>query len=196
MTAWGNAKERQTLQCCAQSQSARYRLDIISGVVLKILSGYISGGTWSQGGWRRLGRSHDRMPSAGRMDSGTNNSGPDDTDNGGCERDWGFETHSRRTFTRLSTLGHDSSASGARSGTPTTPDNRHRRRRQVGWGRLSGRALSFSHYTTEGIFIHGGPPLGSFLEPPRPRAAAPRRRRVVLEWEFSLTISGNSQIIA
>ena len=51
------------------------------------------------------------------MDSGANNSGPDDTDNGGCERDWGFETHSRRTFTRLSTLGHDSSASG----TPTTP---------------------------------------------------------------------------
>ena len=57
------------------------------------------------------------MPSAGRMDSGANNSGPDDTDNGRYERDWGFETHSRRTFTRLSTLGHDSSASGARSGT-------------------------------------------------------------------------------
>ena len=32
----------------------------------------------------------------------TTDSGPDDTDNGGCERDWGFETHSRRTFTRVS----------------------------------------------------------------------------------------------
>lgn len=32
----------------------------------------------------------------------TASSGPDGTDDGGCERDWGFETHSRRTFTRLS----------------------------------------------------------------------------------------------
>ena len=47
-----NAKERPTLQCCAKSQSTCYRLDIISGVVLKILSGYISVGTWSQVGWR------------------------------------------------------------------------------------------------------------------------------------------------
>ena len=70
-------------------------------------------------------------------------------------------------------------------------DDHHRDSQMAG-----GRTLSFSHYTTEGIFIHGGPPLGSFLEPSRPRAAAPRRRRVVLEWEFSLTISGNSQIIA
>lgn len=54
-----------------------------------------------------------------------------------------------------------------------------------------GRAFSFSHYTTEGIFIHGDPPLGSFLEPPRQHAAAPRRRRARLEWEFSLPLSGN-----
>lgn len=54
--SWGNAKERPTLQCCAKSQSARYRLDIISGIVFKILSGYISVGTWSQGGWRPFRR--------------------------------------------------------------------------------------------------------------------------------------------
>lgn len=67
------------------------------------------------------------------MDSGANNSGPDGTDDGGCERDWGFETHSRRTFT----LGHDNSASGAELGDvgvldDTLTDDDHRRR-QVGW---------------------------------------------------------------
>ena len=58
-------------------------------------------------------------------------------------------------------------------------------------GRLSGRAFSFSHYTTEGIFIHGDPAFRPPLEPPRPQAAAPRRRRARLEWEFSLPLSGN-----
>ena len=136
------------------------------------------------------------MPSAGRMDSGANNSGPDDTDNGRCERDWGFETQHRHSLTRASDL----SASGAELGdvgvlddTLTTDVTDHHQ--LAGWRGLE-RALSFSHYTTEGIFIHGDPAFRPSLEPPRPRAAAPRRRRGVLEWEFSLPISGNSQIIA
>ena len=58
------------------------------------------------------------------MDSGTNNSGPDDTDNGRCERDWGFETHSRRTFTRLTHSEASESALGevddTRQQTPST----------------------------------------------------------------------------
>ena len=55
------------------------------------------------------------------MDSGANNSGPDDTDNGGCERDWGFETHSRRTFTRLT----HSEASESALGDSTRGRRRH-----------------------------------------------------------------------
>ena len=89
------------------------------------------------------------------MDSGTNNSGPDDTDNGRCERDWGFETHSRRTFTRLTHSEASESALGDTDDTdrhPTTDtvDDHHRDSQMAG-----GRTLSFSHYTTEGIFIHG-----------------------------------------
>ena len=89
------------------------------------------------------------------MDSGANNSGPDDTDNGGCERDWGFETQHRHSLTRASDL----SASGAELGDvgvldDTLTDDDHRRRQMAGWRGLE-RALSFSHYTTEGIFIHG-----------------------------------------
>ena len=130
------------------------------------------------------------------MDSGTNNSGPDDTDNGGCERDWGFETHSRRTFTRVThsrsrQLGLGSALGDTDDTLTMDVDDHHRDSQMAG-----GRTLSFSHYTTEGIFIHGDPAFRPSLEPPRPRAATPRRRRVVLEWEFSLTISGNSQIIA
>lgn len=136
------------------------------------------------------------MPSAGGETISATDSGPDGTDDGGCERDWGFETQHRHSLTRASDL----SASGAELGDvgvldDTLTDDDHRRRQMAGWRGLE-RALSFSHYTTEGIFIHGGPPLGSVLEPLRPRAATPRRRRAVLEWEFSLTISGNSQIIA
>lgn len=54
----------------------------------------------------------------------THSSGPDDTDNGGCERDWGFETHSRRTFTRLTHSEASESALGevddTRQQTPST----------------------------------------------------------------------------
>ena len=62
------------------------------------------------------------------MDSGANNSGPDDTDNGGCERDWGFETQHRHSLTRASDL----SASGAELGDvgvldDTLTDDDHRR---------------------------------------------------------------------
>lgn len=39
--SWGDAKECSTLQCCAKSQSARYRLDIILGVVFKMVWIYI-----------------------------------------------------------------------------------------------------------------------------------------------------------
>ena len=53
------------------------------------------------------------------MDSGANNSGPDDTDNGRCERDWGFETHSRRTFTRLTHSEASESALGGVGDTDT-----------------------------------------------------------------------------
>ena len=126
------------------------------------------------------------------MDSGANNSGPDDTDNGRCERDWGFETQHRHSLTRASDL----SASGAELGdvgnTLTMDVDDHHRDSQM----AGGRALSFSHYTTGGIPVSGDPAFRPFLEPPRPHAAAPRRRRGVLEWEFSLTISGNSQISA
>ena len=85
----------------------------------------------------------------------------------------------------------------ARSGRSATPiDTRQQTatddHQMAGWE----RAFSFSHYTTEGIFIHGDPPLGSFLEPPRPRAATSETRDHALEWEFSLTIPGNAFITA
>ena len=133
----------------------------------------------------------------GRMDSGANNSGPDGHSRETMRARLGVRDslstnfhptlHSRSRQLGLgSALGEVDDTSRWTSTTTTTDDHQM----------AGGRTLSFSHYTTEGIFIHGGPPLGSFLESLRPQAAAPRRRRVVLEWEFSLTISGNSQIIA
>lgn len=138
-----------------------------------------------------------RDPSDGEVGGEwTASSGPDGTDDGGCERDWGFETRPRHS----SRSGHDNSASGAELGDvgvlddtltmDVTDDDK------LAGGRLSGRAFSFSHYTTEGIFIHGDPPLGSLLEPPRPRAATSETRDHALEWEFSLTIPGNCVVAA
>ena len=64
----------------------------------------------------------------------THSSGPDDTDNGGCERDWGFETHSRRTFTRLT---HSEASESALGDTltmdATTDDDHHRRQSNGRW---------------------------------------------------------------
>ena len=183
-------KERPTLQCCAKSQSARYWLDIISGDIFKILWIYCHSSGRGAGDPSETLR---RRPFGRDQVSGANNSGPDGTDDGGCERDWGFETHSRRTFTRLSTLGHDNSASGDALGDTsrwTPPTTTATVRWQVG------RAFSFSHYTTEGIFIHGDPAFRPPLEPSRPRAATSETRDHALEWEFSLTIPGNAFITA
>lgn len=144
-------------------------------------------------GWLETGQVGDKVGGVTTGGQWTASSGPDGTDDGGCERDWGFETHSRRTFTRLSTLGHDNSASGDALG--THHDGRRRRPPRQSDGRLE-RAFSFSHYTTEGIFIHGDPAFRPPLEPPRPRAATSETRDHALEWEFSLTIPGNAFITA
>ena len=118
------------------------------------------------------------------MDSGANNSGPDDTDNGGCERDWGFETHSRRTFTRVSHSEASESALGEvddtdRHPTTDTVDDHHRDSQMAG-----GRTLSFSHYTTEGIFIHGGPAFRPSLEPPKRLSESPKRETMLWSGSF------------
>ena len=56
-------------------------------------------------------------------DSGANSSGPDGTHKTQCERDWGFETHSRRTFTRLSHSEASESALGEVGDTDDTHDD-------------------------------------------------------------------------
>ena len=66
------------------------------------------------------------MGEGGETRSATD-SGPDDTDNGRCERDWGFETHSRRTFTRVTHSEASESALGDTDDTdrhPTTDGHR------------------------------------------------------------------------
>ena len=115
------------------------------------------------------------------MDSGANNSGPDDTDNGGCERDWGFETQHRHSLTRASDL----SASGAELGdvgntlTMDATDDHHRDSQMAG-----GRTLSFSHYTTEGISIHGDPAFRPSLEPPKRLSESPKRETMLWSGSF------------
>lgn len=144
-------------------------------------------------GWLETGQVGDKVGGVTTGGQWTASSGPDGTDDGGCERDWGFETHSRRTFTRVTRSEASETALGEVGNTDRHPTTDGHRRPSD--GRLE-RAFSFSHYTTEGIFIHGDPPLGSFLEPPRPRAATSETRDHALEWEFSLTIPGNAFITA
>ena len=164
------------------------------GDVLKILWIYCHSSGRGAGGDPRTDSS--QLVGEGGETRSATDSGPDGTDDGGCERDWGFETHSRRTFTRVTrseaseasenVLGRRARDTSRWTSTTTTAT--------VRW--QVGRAFSFSHYTTEGIFIHGDPPLGSFLEPPRPRAATSETRDHALEWEFSLPLSGNAFITA
>ena len=133
------------------------------------------------------------VTTGGRMDSRAHSPGPDGTHKKQCERDWGFETRPR----------HSSRSGHSLSVTTTRPRERARDtsrwtstmatddQQMAGW-----ESISFLHYTTEGIPVSGDPAFRPPLEPPRPQATVPGRRRAGLEWEFSLTVSGNSQISA
>ena len=120
------AKERPTLQCCAKSQSARYWLDIISGDIFKMVLDIYICRHWKPG-WLETGQVGDKVGGVTTGGQWTASSGPDGTDDGGCERDWGFETHSRRTFTRLSHSEASETALGEVGNTdrhPTTDGHR------------------------------------------------------------------------
>ena len=71
------------------------------------------------------------------------------------------------------TLGHDNSASRARSGTLTTHHDGRRRWPPTTSRWQVGRAFSFSHYTTEEIPVSGDPAFRPPLEPPDRRRRPP-----------------------